>query len=206
MNRSFFLFALRPVVCVPTLVTHFPGPAPGACFVGQHSPWSPPLAPQNRGSAGEVTPPCSSASVATMAESGTSASVHHRGFGSASPSRCGPGRSVAFGPNAGSPSFRCIPLVRVTCSPTPAGRQCCSHSGIAHVAFDYFYGLRSCDMPISVAPSHTPRTCCVRFVVGALPSAHATLATGRPATALPGPVFPPVGLHQLRLAPSRNPG
>src|SRR6516165_9222817 len=63
--------------------------------------------------------------------------------------------------------------------------------GLAHVAFDYFHGLRSCDMPISWL-DHKPHAIAVYASWPALPSAHATLATGRPAAALPGPV-----LHRL---------
>src|SRR5207245_8950436 len=37
--------ALRLAVCAPAPVTHFPGPAPGACFVGSHSLRPPHLAP-----------------------------------------------------------------------------------------------------------------------------------------------------------------
>src|SRR5260370_7468971 len=36
---------LRLAVCGPAPVTHFPGPAPGACFAGSHSPRPPHLAP-----------------------------------------------------------------------------------------------------------------------------------------------------------------
>src|SRR5436309_7257881 len=43
-------------------------------------------------------------------------------------------------------------------------------------------------MPISWL-DHKPRAIAVYASWPALPSAHATLATGRPATALPGPVF-----------------
>src|SRR4029077_19548450 len=32
-------------LCAPAPVTRFPGPAPGACFAGSHSPWPPPFAP-----------------------------------------------------------------------------------------------------------------------------------------------------------------
>src|ERR1700675_149615 len=66
-----------------------------------------------------------------------------------------------------------------------------SHMVLAHVAFDYFHGLRSCDMPISWL-NHKPHAIAVYASWPALPSAHAPLATGRPATALPGPV-----LHRL---------
>src|ERR1700687_3901727 len=66
-----------------------------------------------------------------------------------------------------------------------------SHIGLAHVAFDYLNGLRSCDLPISWL-HHIPHAIAVYASWPALPSAHATLATGRPATALPGPV-----LHRL---------
>src|SRR5205807_295660 len=37
--------ALRLAVCAPAPVTHFPGPAPGACFAGSHSLRPPHLAP-----------------------------------------------------------------------------------------------------------------------------------------------------------------
>src|ERR1700683_4915454 len=66
-----------------------------------------------------------------------------------------------------------------------------SHIGLAHVAFDYFHGPRFCDMPISWL-DHKPHAIAVYASWPALPSAHATLATGRPAAALPGPV-----LHRL---------
>src|ERR1700675_5019380 len=66
-----------------------------------------------------------------------------------------------------------------------------SHIGLAHVAFDYLNGLRSCDLPISWL-DHKPHAIAVYASWPALPSAHATLATGRPAAALPGPV-----LHRL---------
>jgi hypothetical protein len=59
--------------------------------------------------------------VATMAESDLPRPCII-GFGS-SPSRCGPGRSVAFGQTRDLPASGAF-LVRVTCSPTPAGRQC----------------------------------------------------------------------------------
>src|SRR2546430_11039855 len=36
---------LRLAVCAPAAVTHFPGPAPGACFAGSHSLRPPHLAP-----------------------------------------------------------------------------------------------------------------------------------------------------------------
>jgi hypothetical protein len=62
------------------------------------------------------------------------------------------------------------------------------HIGNAHVAFDYFHGLRSCDMPISWL-DHKPHAIAVYASWPPLPSAHATLTTGRPATALPRPVF-----------------
>src|SRR6266567_3472797 len=32
-------------VCVPAPVTRLSGSAPGTCFAGPHSPWSPPFAP-----------------------------------------------------------------------------------------------------------------------------------------------------------------
>ena len=60
--------------------------------------------------------------------------------------------------------------------------------GIAHVAFGHFHGLRSCDMPISWL-NHTPHAIAVNASWPALPSAHASLATGRLAKAYPGRSF-----------------
>src|SRR5208282_89795 len=37
--------ASRLAVCDPAPGTRLPGPAPGACFAGPHSPWSLPFAP-----------------------------------------------------------------------------------------------------------------------------------------------------------------
>src|SRR3990172_1710692 len=62
---------------------------------------------------------------------------------------------------------------------------------MAHVAFDHSDSLRPCDKSISWL-NRTPHAIAVYASWPALPSAHATLATGRPATALPGPV-----LHRL---------
>src|SRR5712691_999897 len=72
-----------------------------------------------------------------------------------------------------------------------------SHIGHAHVAFDYFHGLRSCDMPISWL-NHKPHAIAVYASWPALPSTHATLATGRPATALLGPVLHRLGCTGFR--------
>src|SRR6202050_4594839 len=80
-------------------------------------------------------------------------------------------------------------LAKVKLRPREDGSA--SHVGLAHVAFDYLNGLRSCDLPISWL-HHKPHAIAVYASWPALPSAHATLATGRPATALPGPV-----LHRL---------
>ena len=58
-----------------------------------------------------------------------------------------------------------------------------SHSGAAHVAFDAYDRLGLRDVIDLEAQSHTPADCCVRFAV-AVTDAYATLATGRPATAI----------------------
>ena len=44
-RSSFGPVVLQLAVCAPAPVTRFPGPAPGACFAGSHSPWPPPFAP-----------------------------------------------------------------------------------------------------------------------------------------------------------------
>src|SRR3990172_6721194 len=62
---------------------------------------------------------------------------------------------------------------------------------MAHVAFDHSDSLRPCDKSISWL-NRTPHAIAVYASWPALPSAHATLATRRPATALPGSV-----LHRL---------
>src|SRR5258708_23358075 len=49
-------FASRLAVRVPAPVTRLPGPAPGACFAGPRSPWSPSLAPP---APPRIAPPCS---------------------------------------------------------------------------------------------------------------------------------------------------
>jgi hypothetical protein len=46
-------------------------------------------------------------------------------------------------------------LLRVTFSSTRQDGSA-SHIDLAHVAFDYFHGLRCCDMPHFVAQSQTP--------------------------------------------------
>ena len=61
------------------------------------------------------------------------------------------------------------------------------HNGTAHVAFDAYDRLGLRDVIDFEAQSHTPADRCVRFAV-AVTDAYATLATGRPATALPVPV------------------
>src|SRR5439155_9936906 len=70
-----------------------------------------------------------------------------------------------------------------------------SHSGITHVAFDHEDSLRSRDFIISWL-NPTPHATAVYASCSALPPPHATLASGRPATALPGP-----DLHRL-IAPA----
>ena len=68
------------------------------------------------------------------------------------------------------------------------------HGGATHIAFDAYDRLSLCDFMDFEAQSHTPSDRCVRFAV-AVTDACATLATGRPATALPGPDF-----HRLERA------
>src|SRR4029450_1915487 len=70
-----------------------------------------------------------------------------------------------------------------------------SHSGTAHVAFDHEDSLRSHGFIISWL-DHTPHATAVYASCSALPPPHATLASRRPATALPGP-----DLHRL-IAPA----
>ena len=115
------------------------------------------------------------------------------GYGS-SPSRCGPGRHMRRWPDAGSPSFRRDPFARDV-APRPRRDDNASHNGIAHVAFDHENSLRSRDLIISwLTP--TPHATAVYASCSALPPPHATLASRRPATALPGP-----DLHRL-IAPA----
>ena len=63
-----------------------------------------------------------------------------------------------------------------------------------HVAFDNYHWLGLRDFIDFEAQSHTPADRCVRFAI-AVTDNYATLATGRPATALPVPVF-----HRLERA------
>jgi hypothetical protein len=60
--------------------------------------------------------------------------------------------------------------------------------GAAAVTLAAVFGLDPLVAALSLAAkSHTPANRCVRFAA-AVTDDHATLATGRPATALPGPV------------------
>ncbi|HVI77205.1 MAG TPA: hypothetical protein VM715_03400 [Candidatus Acidoferrum sp.] len=68
------------------------------------------------------------------------------------------------------------------------------HNGTAHVAFDAYDRLGLRDFMDFEAQSHTPADRCVRFAI-AVTDNYATLATGRPAMALPAPVF-----HRLERA------
>jgi hypothetical protein len=63
-----------------------------------------------------------------------------------------------------------------------------SHNGAAHVAFDAYERLGLRDFMDFEAHSPTPPDRCIRFAV-AITDDYATLAIGRPATALPAPVF-----------------
>src|SRR6516165_6407679 len=87
--------------------------------------------------------------------------------------------------------------MRVMCSLTPAERQCLaySHNGIAHVAFDHMHSLRFRDVTISWL-NPTPHATAVYASCSASLPPHATLASRRPATTLPGP-----DLHRL-IAPA----
>jgi hypothetical protein len=80
---------LRLAVCAPAPVSHFPGPAPGACFAGSHSPRPPHLAPPTPQPAARLCSP------ATIAESDFPRPFII-GYGS-SPSRCGPEQRTAAG-------------------------------------------------------------------------------------------------------------
>src|ERR1700756_4739789 len=104
-------------------------------------------------------------------------------------------------PNAVSPSFRCIPFARdVFFDP---GRVATPRvNGIAHVAFDFLYSLRPCGILISWL-DRQPMQIAVYASWPALPSAHATLATGCLARASRAGLSP-AGLHQLWLAPSQK--
>jgi hypothetical protein len=67
--------------------------------------------------------------------------------------------------------FRYVPSLARQCpvrSPLDPSVQILStsHSGTAHVAFDYFPQSLPLRHAYFVAQSHTPRNCCVRFVAG----------------------------------------
>src|ERR1700747_1393923 len=103
-----------------------------------------------------------------------------------SPSRCGPSLALdTDGQSRDIPASDAI-LLRVMWPSPPAGPQCLSHNGIAHVAFDHEDSLRSREFIISwLTP--TPHATAVYASCSASPPPHATLASRRPATALPGP-------------------
>ena len=90
-------------------------------------------------------------------------------------------------PDARSPRFRRDPFARDVAL-RPRQGDSASHSGIAHVAFDHEDGLRPCDLIISWL-NPTPHALAVYASWSASPPAHATLASRRLATALPGPDF-----------------
>jgi len=120
------------------------------------------------------------------------------GFGS-SPSRCGPGRTIAAGQTWDLPTSDAF-LLRVMCSSTPAGWRY-----LAYRPRSYCVRLipRSPLLRAThfVAPSQTPRNCCVRFVAGvAVGSRNTCYRAARYGPTRTG--LSPVGLHQLSLAPS----
>src|SRR6266436_9043551 len=91
-------------------------------------------------------------------------------------------------------------LILLGCDPRPRQDDNASRNGIAHVAFDHEDSLRSREFIISwLTP--TPHAPAVYASCSASLPPHATLASRRPATALPGP-----DLHRLSapafLAPS----
>src|SRR5262249_51398652 len=105
------------------------------------------------------------------------------GYGS-SPSRCGPPtdqltarRGISQVPTRSFCPGWALP---------PRRDDNASHNGIAHVAFDHEDSLRSREFIISWL-NHTPHAAAVYASCSALPPPHATLASRRPATALPGP-------------------
>src|SRR6201993_3097884 len=85
------------------------------------------------------------------------------GYGS-SPSRCGPGQSIASGQTRDLPASGVF-LLHVMCSSTRQGDST-SHSGAAHIAFDLLDGLGPCVLINFVAHLDTPCNRCVRFVAG----------------------------------------
>jgi hypothetical protein len=120
------------------------------------------------------------------------------GFDS-SPSRCGPGRTIAAGQTWDLPTSDAF-LLRVMCSSTPAGWRY-----LAYRPRSYCVRLipRSPLLRAThfVAPSQTPRNCCVRFVAGvAVGSRNTCYRAARYGPTRTG--LSPVGLHQLSLAPS----
>src|SRR5215831_10827323 len=107
------------------------------------------------------------------------------GYGS-SPSRCGPSLARnADGQSRDIPASDAILFARDVAL-DPGGTNNASHNGIAHVAFDHEDSLRSREFIISwLTP--TPHATAVYASCSASPPPHATLASRRPATALPGP-------------------
>jgi hypothetical protein len=107
------------------------------------------------------------------------------GFGS-SPSRCGPGATRATGQTRDLPASGASPL-HVMCSSTPAGRQ--------RLALAALHMLRSTFCTVSAPAMYTFRGSIDTHAIAvyaswpALPTAHATLATGRLARPYPGRTF-----------------
>jgi hypothetical protein len=102
-------------------------------------------------------------------------------------------------PVVGPPKFRHDPFTRDVLF-DPGGMNKASHNGPAHVAFDHYDNLRSRDKPISWL-NHTPHVAAVYAWWPALPSAHATLASRRPAGPYLGRTCTDRS-RQLTLAPS----
>jgi len=91
------------------------------------------------------------------------------------------------------PRFRRVPFIRNGVS--DHGRAVAPRvNGAQHVAFDVINRLGLCDIISFAAQYPTPHDRCVRFAP-AVTDDHATLATGRHATALPSPDF-----HRLERA------
>src|SRR5262249_16281160 len=193
-------------VCVPAPVTRLPGSASGTCFAGSHSPWSPPFAPQAPlqlpppQTAPQSGPLCSPASQLLW----RSPTSHARTSSATAPHL----------PDADQVDTWPVVRRRISQVPTRSFCACCGprprrddngwHSGIGHVAFDHEDSLRSRDFIISWL-NPTPHARAVYALCSALPPPHATLASRRPAMALPAsdlhrliaPALPGAFLHSI---------
>src|ERR1700758_3595451 len=119
-----------------------------------------------------------------------------------SPSRCGPGRNIAAGQSWDLPTSDAF-LLRVTCSQTPAGRQCLAYRPCS-CCVRLFPRSPLLRHAYFVAPSQTLRNRCVRFVAGVTVGSRNTCHQ-RPRNGLTRTGLPPFGLHHLcwRLRKSR---